>query len=104
MITPDRSLIFPSVDYVRNIVNKQGLKSNVTVVLDCSHIYGADFTAATAIDTLVHDFDSRHQRILFYNLKPSVVNVFEGVDNDDIKVYYDATSLETAINEKQQLT
>lgn len=99
MITPDRCLIFPSVDYVRNIVNKQGLKNNIPVVIDCSHIYGADYTAATAIDTMMRDFGTRTQRILFYNLKPSIVHVFEGVDND-VKVYYDSVSLENAINEK----
>lgn len=47
MITPDRCLIFPSVDYVRNIVNKQGLKNNIPVVIDCRHIYGADYTVSS---------------------------------------------------------
>jgi len=46
MMTPDRCLIFPSVDYVRNIIVKHSLKQNLPVVIDCSHIYGADFTAA----------------------------------------------------------
>lgn len=99
MITPDRCLIFPSVDYVRNIVNKQGMKSNIPVVIDCSHIYGADYTAATAIDTMIKDFRTRQQRIYFYNLKPSILHVFEGVHND-VNVYYDSVSLENAINQK----
>ncbi|XP_055710785.1 sodium-independent sulfate anion transporter-like isoform X2 [Phlebotomus papatasi] len=99
MITPDRCLIFPSTEYVRNLVNKQGIKSQTPVVIDCSHIYGADYTAATVIETLVRDFDSRGQKILFYNLKPSVVHVFEGVDNH-ILVYYDFDALERVINEK----
>lgn len=46
LITPDRCLIFPSVDYVRNLVTKHGMKKGIPVVIDCSHIYGADFTAA----------------------------------------------------------
>lgn len=87
------------MDYVRNIVNKQGMRNNIPVVIDCSHIYGADFTAATAIDTMMRDFKTRDQRILFYNLKPSIVHVFEGVESE-VKVYYDAVSLEDAINEK----
>lgn len=45
-LTPDRCLIFPSVDYVRNIVTKHSRKQEIPVVIDCSHIYGADFTAA----------------------------------------------------------
>uniref|UniRef100_A0A1B0CTN7 STAS domain-containing protein n=2 Tax=Lutzomyia longipalpis TaxID=7200 RepID=A0A1B0CTN7_LUTLO len=99
MITPDRCLIFPSTEYVRNLVNKQGLKSQTPVVIDCSHIYGADYTAATVIESLVKDFESREQKILFYNLKPSVLHVFEGIDNK-IMVYYDFDTLERVINEK----
>ncbi|GAB0097649.1 sodium-independent sulfate anion transporter [Sergentomyia squamirostris] len=99
MITPDRCLIFPSTEYVRHLVNKQGIKNQTPVVLDCSHIYGADYTAATVIETLVKDFEDRNQKILFYNLKPSVVHVFEGVDNK-IRVYYNFEDLERVINEK----
>lgn len=49
MITPDRSLVFPSVEYVRGVVSKAGIKqalSKMPVVLDATHIQGADFTAA----------------------------------------------------------
>lgn len=97
MLTPDRCLIFPSVDYVKNLVNKMGVKSQVPLVLDCSHIYGADYTAATVIESLLADFTARKQLLIFYNLKPSVGQVFEGVDID-INVCYDMTTLETAIN------
>lgn len=100
MLTPDRCLIFPSVDYVRNLVNKLGVKSQVPVVIDCTHIYGADFTAATVIETLVTDFTCRHQPLIFYNLKPSVGQVFEGVDTD-LHVQYDLSSLEKAIDERE---
>lgn len=51
MMTPDRCLIFPSVEYVRNIIIKHSLKQNLPVVIDCSHIYGADFTAAKVLST-----------------------------------------------------
>lgn len=48
LITPDRSLVFPSVEYVRNVVSKAGVKhgANIPVVIDARHIQGADFTAA----------------------------------------------------------
>lgn len=97
MLTPDRCLIFPSVDYVKNLVNKMGVKSKVPLVLDCSHIYGADYTAATVIESLVSDFNSRQQLLIFYNLKPSVGQVFEGIDTD-INVVYDSTALEASID------
>lgn len=100
MLTPDRCLIFPSVDYVKNLVNKLGVKSQVPVVIDCTHIYGADYTAATVIETLVTDFTLRHQTLIFYNLKPSVGQVFEGIETD-LHVQYDFESLEKAIDERK---
>lgn len=54
LITPDRSLVFPSVEYVRNVVSKAGMKqgsSSVPVVIDSRHIQGADFTAAKVSNT-----------------------------------------------------
>ncbi|XP_043275717.1 sodium-independent sulfate anion transporter-like isoform X2 [Venturia canescens] len=47
-ITPDRSISFPSVEYVRAIISKQGTKQGnaVPVVIDSTHIQAADFTAA----------------------------------------------------------
>lgn len=36
MITPDRCLIFPSVDYVRNLVTKHSIKQSLPVVIDCT--------------------------------------------------------------------
>lgn len=94
MVTPDRCLVFPSVDYVRNLVNKQSLKRGVPVVIDCSHIYGADYTAATAIGALIKDFTARGQTLLFYNLKPSVNTVFEGITSKEFVVCYDEQELD----------
>lgn len=74
------------------------MKSQVTVVIDCTHIYGADFTAAKVVETLLKDFDLRKQQILFFNLKPSVCAIFEGVDLD-FKLYYDFVALEKAIDD-----
>lgn len=100
MLTPDRCLIFPSVDYVKNLINKLGVKTQVPIVLDCTHIYGADYTAAKVIETLVADFSARKQLLLFYNLKPSVGQVFEGVDTE-LYVHYDMIQLQMAINENK---
>ncbi|XP_006619830.1 sodium-independent sulfate anion transporter-like isoform X1 [Apis dorsata] len=103
MLTPDRCLIFPSVDYVRNLVTKYSQRTgNVAtpVVIDCSHIYGADFTAATVIETLTKDFASRGQPLFFYNLKPSVYAVFEGVASTDFVVYYTQEALDDLLKER----
>ncbi|XP_020291039.1 sodium-independent sulfate anion transporter-like [Pseudomyrmex gracilis] len=81
VITPDRSLVFPSVEYVRAVISKQGLREgiNVPVVIDSTHIQAADFTAAKGIKTLIEDFAKRGQPLIFHNLKPSVIEIFKGV-------------------------
>lgn len=94
MVTPDRCLIFPSVDYVRNLVTKHSMKQAVPVVIDCSHVYGADYTAATVIETLTKDFAARNQLLFFYNLKPSVSSVFEGLSLKEFIVYYNEEDLD----------
>ncbi|XP_018575202.1 sodium-independent sulfate anion transporter-like [Anoplophora glabripennis] len=86
VITPDRSLTFPSVEYVRALVSKAGVKqgsSSIPVVIDARHIQGADFTAAKGIKSLIEDFHKRNQPILFYNLKPRVISIFQGVQPKD---------------------
>lgn len=86
-ITPDRCLIFPSVEFVRNMVLKLGSKSTLPVVIDCTYIYAADFTAAKVISSIVDDFRRRQQKIIFFNLKPSVVSVFEGLNTRLVLCY-----------------
>ncbi|XP_044759831.1 sodium-independent sulfate anion transporter-like [Coccinella septempunctata] len=82
LITPDRSLAFPSVEYVRNTVSKAGIKqgsSSIPVVVDARHIQAADYTAANGIKSLIDDFYQRNQAIIFFNLKPRVSSIFQGV-------------------------
>lgn len=94
MLTPDRCLVFPSADYVRNLVTKHSLKRDMPVVIDCSHVYGADFTAAKVIEMLAKDFSDRGQSLFFYNLKPSVVEVFRGVRPKELILYYHKKELD----------
>ncbi|KAL0122515.1 hypothetical protein PUN28_007313 [Cardiocondyla obscurior] len=109
VITPDRSLVFPSVEYVRATISKQGLREGIAVpvVIDSTHIQAADFTAARGIKTLIEDFTKRGQPLIFHNLKPRVIEIFKGVKpsgltcssselelNDHLKEYTN-TSTET---------
>ncbi|XP_076275258.1 sodium-independent sulfate anion transporter-like isoform X1 [Rhynchophorus ferrugineus] len=83
LITPDRSLSFPSVEYVRSIITKAGTQkglSSIPVVIDARHIQGADYTAAQGMKLLMRDFKNRNQPIIFIHLKKSVVNTFKGVN------------------------
>lgn len=100
MLTPDRCLIFPSVDYVRHLVTKYSRREAMPVVIDCTHIYGADFTAAKVIESLTKDFAARGQPLFFYNLKPSVYAVFEGVAPQDFVVYYTQEGLDDLLKER----
>lgn len=100
IITPDRCLIFPSVDYVRNLVTKHSIRQSLPVVIDCSHVYGADYTAATVIESISQDFAKRDQPLFFYNLKPSVCAIFEGLSPVDFVVYYREEDLDELMREK----
>ncbi|EDV91409.1 sodium-independent sulfate anion transporter [Drosophila grimshawi] len=86
-ITPDRCLIFPSVEFVRNILLKSGSKTTLPIVIDCTYIFAADFTAAKVISSMVDDFHRRQQKIIFFNLKPSVVSIFEGLKTKLVLCY-----------------
>ncbi|ALC47618.1 maker244 [Drosophila busckii] len=99
MLTPDRCLIFPSMEFVRKVINKQGVKSTLPVVIDCTHIYGADFTAAKVISTMIADFAQRQQPLLFYNLQPRVAQVLSGL-NKDLVAIYDIGTLHDKLGEK----
>ncbi|XP_034940502.1 sodium-independent sulfate anion transporter-like isoform X2 [Chelonus insularis] len=88
MITPDRSLSFPSVEYVRSIISKHGTRegTEVPVVIDSTHIQAADFTAARGIKNLIEDFAKRGQPLIFFNLKPSVIAIFRGVKPSEMRI------------------
>ncbi|XP_050307293.1 sodium-independent sulfate anion transporter-like isoform X2 [Anthonomus grandis grandis] len=101
ILTPDRCLIFPSTDYVRNLVTKHSIRQGIPVVIDCTHIYGADYTAATVVGTLTKDFAARGQPLFFYNLKPSVSAVFEGLSPTDFVVYYDHDQLDDLLRHRE---
>ncbi|XP_028160691.1 sodium-independent sulfate anion transporter isoform X1 [Ostrinia nubilalis] len=95
MITPDRCLMFPSVDYVRRLVTKRAGAAAVPVVLECTHIYSADYTAAQSIQQLTADFHARRQPLLFYNVKPSVCSIFEAVAKPEhFTVFYEDAELD----------
>ncbi|XP_063230914.1 sodium-independent sulfate anion transporter-like isoform X2 [Bacillus rossius redtenbacheri] len=99
LLTPDRCLIFPSVDYMRNLVMKQSMRQNLPVVIDCSHIYSADYTAAKVTECLLYDFSIRKQALFFFNVKPSVLAVFKGLQPQGFVVFYVEEELDDLIKE-----
>ncbi|KAF9416924.1 hypothetical protein HW555_005840 [Spodoptera exigua] len=104
MITPDRCLMFPSVDYVRRLVTKHAASSSVPVVIECTHIYSADYTAAKSIEQLTADFHARRQPLYFYNVKPSVCSIFEAVAKPEhFVVFYEDEELDRLLAADERL-
>lgn len=104
MITPDRCLMFPSVDYVRRLVTKCAASSSVPVVIECTHIYSADYTAAKSIEQLTADFHARQQPLYFYNVKPSVCSIFEAVTKPEhFVVFYEDDELDRLLAADERL-
>ena len=70
----------------RHKINKAGIQegqSKLPLVLDCSHISTADFTAAKGFKAMITDFKRRNQQIIFYNTSPSVIDTFLGVNMEE---------------------
>jgi len=69
-VAPDQGIVFPSVSFIRNLVNKAGSKhgnSRMPVVIDCEHISKADFTAASSFKAMMEDFEARGQPVYWLN-------------------------------------
>ncbi|KAL4132119.1 hypothetical protein QTP88_009329 [Uroleucon formosanum] len=84
LLTPDRYLIFPSMEYVRQMITKHGLALGIPVVIDGSSIFEADFTTANVFAMMSQDFSKKGQFLYLFNLKSSVANVFKGIKNCNI--------------------
>ncbi|XP_063972585.1 sodium-independent sulfate anion transporter-like [Diachasmimorpha longicaudata] len=105
LITPDRSLAFPSVEYVRAMISKHGtrLGNNVPVVIDSTHIQAADFTAAKGIKNLIQDFFIRGQPLIFLNLKPSIIAIFQGVKPSEMWICSSETELNDSLKDSSMV-
>jgi hypothetical protein len=54
------------------------------------------------IKSLIEDFVRRNQPILFYNLKPSIVEIFQGVQPKDFKYCRNENELNELLKGKQR--
>lgn len=81
----DRSLTFPSVTYIRYVISKASKvwgQNQLPVVINCLHIQFADYTAAVGIKEVIDLFKKRDQKIILWQVKPSIVRVLSAVLND----------------------
>ncbi|ODM96573.1 Sodium-independent sulfate anion transporter [Orchesella cincta] len=85
LVEMDRSLTFPSVEYIRYVISKASQvwgQNKLPVVINCLHIQFADYTAAVGIKEVIGLFKKRDQQIILWQVKPSIVRVLSGVLNE----------------------
>ncbi|XP_068084370.1 sodium-independent sulfate anion transporter [Anabrus simplex] len=77
LITPSSDLLFPAIDFVREIVAKAGISKHQdkAVVVNCKHMYRADFTAAQGIQDLLQDFRKRNRHVIFHSMRSGVAKM-----------------------------
>ncbi|XP_050432442.1 sodium-independent sulfate anion transporter-like [Adelges cooleyi] len=94
LMTPDRYLIFPSIEYVSKLIASHNCTEKIPVVIDGTKIFEADFTTANAFSILSKDLGRNGQKMYMYNLKSSVINVFKGIKNNSISICSDKKEIE----------
>ena len=105
-IRPDQGIVFPSVSYIRNLVSKAAIKqgqSKMMVVIDCSHMSQADFTAAEGFHAMLDDFKSRHQEVYWQAANRGVVATLRAIVGEDLKVISGPVELATDKQESPKL-
>ena len=88
-ITPDQDIVFPSVSYMRNLINKAAVKqgsSNLAVVINCLHVSQTDFTAAEAFRAMIEDFKKRDQSVYWLAINSNVIRTLRAVTGQDLKI------------------
>ncbi|CAL8073740.1 unnamed protein product [Orchesella dallaii] len=82
LVELDRSLTFPSVDYITYEITKAGLRfanSKTPIVVDCHHIQFADYTAGEGMRDLVLRLNHNGLKVIFWKMKPSILRILVGV-------------------------
>lgn len=82
IVEMDRSLTFPSVEYIRYVISKSSMswgENKLPMVVDCNHIQFADYTAANGLKDVMKQFQDRGQAIVLYRVKPSIIRTLSGV-------------------------
>ncbi|KAK5640780.1 hypothetical protein RI129_009327 [Pyrocoelia pectoralis] len=100
IVTPSRSLQFPSAEYLREKIIQDCYDPKVTVVLNGKYINNVDATVAKNFKVLADDLILREQSIIFWNFKDNVRNTCKGVDPKLVD-YFKEGSLEDIVEEKE---
>uniref|UniRef100_A0A3B4AV92 STAS domain-containing protein n=1 Tax=Periophthalmus magnuspinnatus TaxID=409849 RepID=A0A3B4AV92_9GOBI len=93
---------FPASDYLSNFIHTNALPASSprSVVLDCHHVSGIDYTVVNELSDLLRQFKLQGVRLVFARLEPSVLKVLLAADVKGLR-YTD--SVEEALQESQNL-
>ncbi|KAF5284362.1 hypothetical protein FQR65_LT13579 [Abscondita terminalis] len=97
IVTPSRSLQFPSAEYLREKVIQGCYYPKTTVVLNGKYINNVDATVAKNFKVLADDLLLREQNIIFWNFKNNVMNICKGVDQK-LADYFKEGSLQEIVD------
>ncbi|GBP82785.1 Sodium-independent sulfate anion transporter [Eumeta japonica] len=89
LVTVGNSLYFPSVEYIRQYVERAAKKQadcRMPVVIDCRYVLGADFTAAKGLCALSSSLSSRGQPVMLLAPRENVAAVFAGAGSSIVLV------------------
>jgi len=81
-IRPDQGVVFPSVNYIREVISRAGVRegqSTLPVVIDCSQMNQTDFTAAEGFKAMLGDFSARRQAVHWVAVVPAVAATLRAV-------------------------
>jgi len=87
-IRPDQGVVFPSVNYIRNTINKAGIKegqATLPVIIDCTQMNQSDFTAAEGFKSMLDDFKTRDQVVYWLQPNSDVAQTIRFIVEDDFK-------------------
>ncbi|XP_071444571.1 sodium-independent sulfate anion transporter-like [Hetaerina americana] len=90
LIVPSSGLLFPAIDFIRDVVSRSNTKGKrpvasrvdvhtLPIVVDCKHIYLADYTVKEGIEALIVDFKKNGRSLIFHNLNPSVMKILDKI-------------------------
>ena len=100
-ITPDRAIMYSSVNYVRNILNREVrayTEPYSAVVIDCAQMTSIDFTTAKGFKAVIDEFKFLEKPVLFYNPNTSTKHTFIGACPNDIVIAKSIDTLHKLVN------
>ncbi|XP_072319560.1 sodium-independent sulfate anion transporter [Eucyclogobius newberryi] len=95
-------LSFPASEYLSHFIHTNALQASPprSVVLDCHHVSGIDYTVVNELTDLQRQFKVQAVRLVFARLEPSVLKVLLAADLQDLR---HRDTVEDALQESQNL-